>query len=422
MKKALLVLEPLNHIYGVVNAAKELGYHIIAIHSMALFAPEPYTGALENIDVAIKTTQWTDYQQLQLLLVEQSQGYEIVGVYTAAEITLIFAAYIQEKLSLVGTPLDTVVKYLNKDLVRKTLKEHQLTDLDCFNVEEIINLEKWPFEGSGFFKPINGSGSANVKEVHNLEQLQQQVNQWEDKSHIFIPVLKDYIEQNNRYFLEESAKGELMSVESLVQNGQVNVLGLSSRSLLKRDMAVEMGACFPYQHPLSEQIIAKVKAFHQVLGITNGPTHTEVMVDDNGHIELVEMNLRFAGADTMLITGMALETSVAKLLVKLAVNAPIDVQTLKTTRFASMQFFLAPQNMLTFDSVSFSDTVEFTRVMKAAGSKLTSTDNQIDHIAGFLISADSYEVLLESIKEARKKTQVNQHSLAGDINNQVFIR
>ena len=285
MTKALLVLEPLNHIYGVINAAKARGLAVVVMHTLPLVAPVPFAYGADNIDLAIEIDGWHDVQALSNQLEEQAPWYEFVGTYTATEITLPLAAWVQQKFQLPGTPYKTLKRCLDKDRVRKTLHDRGLTELRSLDMEAIGQLEHWPFDGPGYFKPVNGSGSVNVKQVSTLSELKALISAWQDKSHIHFSVLRDYIERNNRYFLEEAAKGELLSVESFVQQGELSVLGMSSRAVLARDTAVEMGGSFPYEHPFKLQIIDKVRAIHKVLGITHGPTHTEVMVDDVGHVE-----------------------------------------------------------------------------------------------------------------------------------------
>ena len=137
--------------------------------------------------------------------------------------------------------------------------------------------------------------------------------------------------------------------------------------------------------------------------------------------KLIELNLRFAGADAMLITSMALDVDIAELLVKLAIGEPVELPQ-NQGRYATMQYLLAPRRLARLDSLTFPDNVDFCRVMKPLGQVLASTDNQIDHVGAFLLCADSYPALLDGIRTARRQVEVNGKPLADGINNRVILR
>ena len=303
--KSLIILEPLNHMYGVIKGAHRMGYKILALHSLPLSAPPPYEGAVECIDEKHEVEDWYDLEGILKKVKEKFSQYDIVGTYAAAEITLFFEAYYRALHSIPGNSMRCIEQNLNKYNVRKCLIEKGLSKVKALNDREISELTSWPFSNGAYFKPINGSGSARVTRCGNIDDVITATKSWANKDEIGIPVLKAYIEKDDGYFLEEEIVGELMSLECFTVNGVMHPLGLTSRTLLSRDKSIEMGANFPYEHPLKEKIIEKVNAIHQALEIQHGATHSEVIVCEDGDIELVEINLRFGGADLLYITSLA---------------------------------------------------------------------------------------------------------------------
>ncbi|NUL34955.1 ATP-grasp domain-containing protein, partial [Streptomyces lunaelactis] len=148
--------------------------------------------------------------------------------------------------------------------------------------------------GGAVLKPANGTGSSLCFRVSSLATLHEAAARARAAA-VVNPLMKDYIVGHGEFVLEQEAAGELLSVESLADRGEVHVLGLTGRYVLASDPVVEMGLQFPYHHPRSAEIIEKAKAIHRALGITHGPTQIEVMVPVTGPIELIDFNVRSAG-------------------------------------------------------------------------------------------------------------------------------
>ncbi|MGH3992988.1 MAG: hypothetical protein ACRDSN_11065, partial [Pseudonocardiaceae bacterium] len=221
---------------------------------------------------------------------------------------------------------------------------------------------------------------------------------------------------------------------------------LCSRTVLARDVAVEMGATFPYEHPLHERIVAFVARVHDVLGVGHGPTHTEVIVAPDGEIELVELNLRFAGADVLAamdaacggLEDQACDAGAARLgrpgagvplgsvtdqLVALSTGA-FPAFPARWDRFACLQYVLAPAGLRRLDSLELPSDVDlpFVKIIKPPGSELTSTDRQLDWIAGFVVCGATHAEALARADDVRRRTLVNGVPLGDDPNNIVIGR
>lgn len=81
--KAILFFEPVNHVYKVMLAAADMGYAVVVMHQMKLFAPKPYERSLESVAVDVEVDDWFDEEALLEQARRCTEGYDVQGTYTA---------------------------------------------------------------------------------------------------------------------------------------------------------------------------------------------------------------------------------------------------------------------------------------------------------------------------------------------------
>ncbi len=421
---AYVVFEPINHVMKVIQAAKRRGFHVVVIRTLPLTLAEPYASASADIDTDIVIDNWANHSAIVQLAADACAGFQVVGSYAAAEITLMPEALFRQRFQLAGLAPERVAFLLDKEKVRTALAGADLTTLATISQEAALQMTEWPAGQTYFFKPVNGAGSALVSKCSSLEQLHAAIANWSKKPEVSLDLLRHFIEKNNRFYLEQAAEGELMSVEGFVVDGVYTELGLSSRTVLERDEAIEMGLSFPYKHPLHEQIVAKVRAIHAQLGVNNGPTHTEIICSDDGRIELVELNIRFVGADVMLAINAAMGVDIEDELLRVTLGeAPrIDLSD-RGHGVAVLQQVMPPPGLDVLDTIEFpSEHVVFSKITAVLGKKLASTAFQMDQIGAFIVRGDSYGEAMQCARHVRQNILVNGQLLANNANNIVVLR
>jgi biotin carboxylase len=192
-----------------------------------------------------------------------------------------------------------------------------------------------------------------------------------------------------------------------VTNGKFQVLGLLSRILYSKNPIVEMGSCFPYPHPQREKIITLVETAHQALGLTDGPTHTEVIVNENGEVEIIDLNPRFVGADVLQSINYAYGIKAQEILLDYALgeNPVIDFSE---NRYSCLQYFFPPE-VASLQSVDFPEGTEikFHSQFIANGSKLSTVNRQIDYLGCYLTVMPSFSEALNRSRELRSQVKIN---------------
>ena len=424
MDGLFLVLEPGNHMFKVIEGAHRRGLTVVVCHSAPVTPSGPFAEAMPCISHFVQVAGWRNDEAAFETIVAWCGDRPVRGAYAGFEITLRMVCRLRQHYGLPGIDLEQMDFLLNKARVRDALRKASLSNLGFMEDQALRQLTEWPFPGrSAFLKPVNGSGSTYVRRCSSLRDVHEHLAEWDGNVRHIRRFIADHLLAGQGMFLEEEAVGELLSLEGYCHRGQYVHIGITDRTVLARDVAVEMGNTFPCPHPRRDEIIAKVRAIHACLEITHGPTHTELIVpDDGGDIELVELNARFAGGDILVMIDRAFDIRIEDDLVTLATGeGTLTTIPDKPVRYVSGQDFLAPAGLATFDSIDIpGDDVFFKKVVVKPGTAMKSTDFQSDHVAAFAVAADTYAGALKRADEIRAATTINGNRLGDDPNNVVI--
>jgi hypothetical protein len=423
MDELFLVLEPGNHMYLVIEAARRRGFTVVVCHGQPLTPPAPFDRALSSVSHFVEVDGWRDDQHAFETIVAWCGDRPVRGTYAGVEITLRTDARLRQRAGLPGSGPDQVEFLLNKLAVRARLREASLSKLRVVDDAALRRLSEWPFPGrAAFLKPVNGTGSVYVRRCTTLADVRDHLAQWDGGVRKLKRFTTDHLRAGMGLVLEEEAVGELLSVEGYCHRGGYVPVGITDRTVLARDIAIEMGNTFPCPHPRRDEILDKARAIHACLGIDHGPTHTELIVPpDGGDIELVELNTRFAGGDILILIDHAFGIRFEDELVRLATGEAPAAIPAAPARYVSGQDFLAPAHVRQFDSIDIpGDDVVFQKLVVKPGTSLASTDFQSDHVAAFVVAADSYAGALARAGEIRAATAINGALLGDDPNNVVI--
>lgn len=412
MKPAILFLEPKGTVLEVVRAAKKRGYVVIAMVSdpgTLESAPLPYRTAVELIDEVVAVAGWNAKDLLQEAFSELMTRFDIRGVYTGVDPCVVTAASLREQLGLPTPSPENMEIILDKYKLRTRLRELGLSSLRNFRGTEVNEWTDWRLgSSSGYFKPVHGFYSAYVRKCSSLADLGEARTAWKNGVNDESQFVRNYLLSKNEYHVDEAIEGELLSVEGLSSKGKFTSLGLLSRILFSKNHIVEMGSCFPYPHSLSQKIISRVAAAHEALGITDGPTHTEVIVSPAGEVEIIDLNLRFVGADVLQSINHAFGMSVEELLLDFAIGKETAFKV-NPVGYSCLQYVLPP-DVSTFETISFPSApeVKFTTSFLKAGTPLKSHDRQLDYLGCFLTVMPTFDQALARSRELRSQVRVNK--------------
>lgn len=419
MKKAFVLLEMINHMVLVAQEAKARGFEIVAVNCGALNTSGPFAVPEGLVDTVIPVESWSDAAELDAVIGSLHQTYQVVGTYTAFEGALTHEARLRELAGLPNNGSENVRRVLDKTLTRSRLYDLGLSHLRSAPLNVALTWTEWPFPGRAVVKPANGTGSALCYIVSDLDDLRAAAAK-ADSAEVVNPLMREYILAHGGFVVEQEAQGELLSVESLVHRGTVHSFGLMGRYVLAADPVVEMGWQFPYHHPRADEIFAAAERFHQSLGIVHGPTQIEVMVPDQGPVELIDFNIRSAGTASVVVFSEAFCAPYHVLLTDVGCGVEPDFALVESPRRVSTEMLLLPPpDAVELTSLAFPPGAICGRLSKPLGQKLTGRADQLDAIGMFVVAADTAAASHALALDLARRTLFNGEPLGDHPNSEL---
>lgn len=218
------------------------------------------------------------------------QKKQIDGICTiASDVAAPTVAYVAERMGLVGNSHHASITANNKYAMRQAFMSAGvpcpkfLCVEDCTNatIDKIEQSMKLPL----IVKPADRSGSLGVTKVENLD------------------ALKDAIENalacsfKKQTMVEEFVGGREISVEFITYQGKHYPLQITDKVTTGAPHFVEL----EHHQPsiLSAELYAKIYSITEnalnALGITNGASHSEYKITDDGDIYVIEIGGRMGG-------------------------------------------------------------------------------------------------------------------------------
>lgn len=221
-------------------------------------------------------------------IAEICRGLNLDGICTvASDLGAVTVNYVAHQLGLPGNSLEASYKASNKHASRLAFDQggdpSPISRL-ASSVEEGLQIAKelsFPL----IVKPTDRSGSRGVSKIYSLEELPQAV------------AAAMEVGFEKQVVIEEFAEGLEYSVECATQNGQHHLLAITRKFTTGAPHFIETGHIQPSM--LSLEIESKIKnvVFHALdsLGITNSISHSEIKIDDEGNIKIIEIGGRMGG-------------------------------------------------------------------------------------------------------------------------------
>ncbi|WP_433111820.1 ATP-grasp domain-containing protein [Micromonospora sp. CA-246542] len=417
MTQSFVLLEMMNPMLLVAQEAKRRGMRIVVLNREPLRATGPYAVPEGFVDELISMPPWSDTAAVEAHIRDVHERHDVGGTYAGFEPTLPYDAMLRELAGLPHNDPSEVRGMLDKRAVRRRLYDDGLSGLRSASLAEALTWDDWRFPGRAVVKPANGTGSALCFVVSSVAELREAAAT-AGRVAVANGLMRDYIEANGSFVVEGEASGELLSVESVVHDGQVRSIGLMGRYVLRDDPVVEMGFQFPYPHPRLPDIFAKADEVHHSLGFRHGATQMEMMVPDEGPIELIDFNPRLAGTASIVLFSEAYGTRFEEVLTDLGCGRHPDLSFLSASpRSAAEMILLPPPDETRFDSIDFAPGTFCHRLPKPPGTPLSGRADQLDSVGMFVITANTPVELHEAALRARRDTKVNGRPLGDNQNN-----
>ncbi|MEU6895339.1 ATP-grasp domain-containing protein [Streptomyces sp. NPDC046557] len=213
------------------------------------------------------------------------------GITTLYDPAVPFVAEAAELLGLPGIPLRAALAAQDKRVMRERLRDAGLNvprfvRLDGPGIDADVSHLTFPV----VVKPAHGFSSLGVTKADTPEELESVVAEVQQ-------VCGDLLRRSPGLVVEEYLDGPEFAVESLAHRGEVKVLTIGYKGQPQgpyfEETVYRAPASLPV--PLEEAIRREVTAAHAALGITDGPTHTELRLRAGAPC-LLELGARVGGS------------------------------------------------------------------------------------------------------------------------------
>lgn len=217
----------------------------------------------------------------------------IDGICTiASDVAAPTVAYVAEQMGLIGNSYEASLKANNKYLMRQAFVEASVPCPQFFCVtqcEECFEMQINAIHSAMHLplivKPSDRSGSLGVTKVNAWEQLAPAIEQALSLSFKHEAMVEEFIE------------GKEISVEYISYNGTHYPLQITDKVTTGAPHFVELEHHQPstLSADMYQTIYAITERALNALGITNGASHSEYKITDDGRIYVMEIGARMGG-------------------------------------------------------------------------------------------------------------------------------
>jgi biotin carboxylase len=211
---------------------------------------------------------------------------QIDGITTiATDICMPTIAFVAEKMNLIANTYNSSVLATNKERMRNAF---EINNVNSPKSQAVSNFEENSFTNFKFpliVKPTDRSGSRGVEKVENEAGLKSAIERAKSES----------IE--NRVIVEEFIAGNEVSVESISWNGEHHILAITDKITTEEPYFVELEHHQPSSLPNEIQNKLKKETLKALnaLDIKFGASHTELKINKEGEVYLIEVGARMGG-------------------------------------------------------------------------------------------------------------------------------
>lgn len=262
----------------VIEKAVDMGYEVYALDGDANavgFASAHHSAAINIVD--------------EEACLEYAKKNQVDGVLTAAtDYGVLTASYIAQEMGLNGINYESAKLIKNKYRVRKCLYEHHVDDTEqAYEVNENTDIEKLASELTYpvMVKPCDGSGSRGASRVNEKSELKKACEYAMEGS------------ITHRAEIESFITGREYGAETLVINGEPNVLAVMQKWMTNPPYYAELGHAIPNDLPkeTEEKAINCVKSAIRALGVNCGSVNMDMLITDDGKVYIVDIGARMGG-------------------------------------------------------------------------------------------------------------------------------
>lgn len=206
-------------------------------------------------------------------------------VSIASDLANITVNYVAEMLGLSCNGVCATDVSTNKHRMRQCFTDHDLPSPKSFMVSSVEQVKELELDYPIIVKPTDRSGSRGIFKLENGEHLEDAI----------LGALSYSFEK--KVLVEEFAQGDEYSVEYISYEGEHHFLNITKKFTTGAPYFIETGHIEPSM--LSDMMVEKVRNVVEraldALGVKYGASHSELKIDQDGNIKIIEIGSRMGG-------------------------------------------------------------------------------------------------------------------------------
>ena len=259
----------------LINKAKDLGYETHVFAWAAGDVGETLADHFYPISIVEKEQ-----------ILEKCQEIGIDGICTiASDLATVPVNYVAHHMGLAGNSLECTEKSTNKWAMRAAFEQNGDPSPKCVKVKNKEDYEGLNFRYPVIVKPLDRSGSRGITRVESPVELDAAIEAAKE------------VGFEKAALIEEFATGTEYSIECVSYKGEHTLLAITRKFTTGAPHFIETAHSEPAN--LSPAMAEKVKntVFHALdsLEIKNSASHSELKIDKDGNIRIIEIGGRMGG-------------------------------------------------------------------------------------------------------------------------------
>lgn len=218
-------------------------------------------------------------------ILQKCEEIKIDGICSiASDLAVVAVNYVAEKMGLVGNGQENTILSTNKHNMRKAFAAKGIPSPKSIMVHSIEDIQgelTYPV----IVKPVDRSGSRGIFKVYSKSELPNAINGAKSQGFIKSALIEEFVE------------GQEYSIECISYKGKHYFLAMTLKYTTGSPHFIETGHIEPA--PVSSELQSQVQeiVFHALdsLKITFGASHSELKIDPNGNIKIIEIGARMGG-------------------------------------------------------------------------------------------------------------------------------
>lgn len=368
-KYRLLMIHPNTALPWLFEAAVGEGIDLVIIPRNRVFLSDLPLGVVEVLDIDAEDTD-------AVLAAHRKNNFD--GIFTPYDPSVPLVAKLAELMALPGLPERVAQNARDKRKMRAAFAAGGCNSPRFVRVDsmsEILGLLDFKFPA--VVKPADGYGSLGVIRVDQHSELSSAI----ERSYAARKLAVGANGGELGIVVEEYLDGPEYVVESLVVDGAVHILAIGDKGYPEGPYFEEGHYVAPAQLTEREEdaIVREVVLGHEALGITMGPTHTELRMCRGVRPFILELGARFGGSGVShYIVKEVSGVDYAGEVLRMAVGLPprnID--------------FTIPNGMASPVGIAANYIVQcggYGRISEISGLSQIAADPQVDHVIQMLYS------------------------------------